>query len=128
MSVVPLTEERSSSRIAQYVFRYGELQGGVDGEPWYFRINEDEAWITSTEAFGACFFRCGPNLDPQEFDWDPVPWSEVLDVATVGRDNTYAMLSQMLEKCLTDGIGSTALQLADELIGRGYRINVTITR
>ena len=128
MSVVPLADERSSSRIAEGVSRCGELQSGVEGEPWHFRVSEDEAWIASTEGFGAGVFRCGRNLDPQQFDWEPVPWSDVLDAATIGSENTNVMLGQMLAKCLTDGLGCTALQLADELIGRGYRINVTITQ
>ena len=128
MSVVPLIDERSLNRIAEGVSRNGEIQGGVEGEPWYFRVSEDEAWIASTEGFGAGVFRCGVNLDPQQFDWEPVPWSDVIDVATMGPENTNVMLGQMLAKCLTDGLGYTALQLADELIGRGYRINVTITQ
>jgi hypothetical protein len=128
MSVEPLTEEWWSSPIAGGVSRSGELTDPVEGEPWYFRINEDEAWIASTEGFGAGVFRCGRNLDPQQFDWEPVPWSDVLDVAPFRPENTNAMLGQMLAKCLTDGLGSTALELADLLIGRGYRINVTITQ
>ena len=107
-----------------------DLLRSKDGDRWFLPVASDESWVAvpSIPNRGGGWYRSDPGLDPASRGWDPVDPVDVMAQVRYGQEEVADLTAQMVLSCVTDGLGTKAVELADALLDRGFHLTVSVHR
>jgi hypothetical protein len=107
-----------------------DLLRSKDGDQWFLPVSPDEAWVAvpAIPHGGGGWYRSDRGLDPSSRGWEAVDPIDVLLEVRYGEEEVVALTAAMVSTCIADGLGARAVELADALTDRGFKITLSVGR